>query len=235
MAKKHWGKVLICLAGRIELIMSEYKLVMLDMDGTLLDGRGIFVIAEKKGFVDELWRLIRYDKIDFYERSIEIAKLSKDYGKDEFLEIFRNVPLQEDVKTVMDELKKRNIKTAIATDSYTFLAEDLRDRLDIDYAFANNLIINDGIITGELEIHNKKLTKDFYNGEIYSICKSDVLKNLCNELNIKPGEAIAIGDGKVDISMIKKAGLGIAFNAHEEVQKNADVITNKMKEILDYI
>ena len=215
--------------------MSKFKLVLFDMDGTLIKGRGIFLIAEKKGFKNELLRLIIYNGIDFHERSIEIAKLSKGLNKNELLEIFRTIPLQENVENVIEELKKKNIKTAIVTDSYRFLADDLKNRLGIDYVFANNLIINDGIITGELEIHNKELTKDFYSGKIYSICKSHVLEQLCNKLGIPIGESIAVGDGKVDIGMIKRAGLGIAFKASKEVQKNADVVINDLKLILEYI
>ncbi|KYK27440.1 hypothetical protein AYK20_08105 [Thermoplasmatales archaeon SG8-52-1] len=214
--------------------MKHYKLVIFDMDGTLIQGRGIFVIAEKKSFIDELLRLIKYDGIDFYQKSIEIAKLSKGFNKNEFLKIFRTVPLQDFIEDVIKKLKNRNIITAIATDSYKFLADDLKDRLGIDYVFANNLIINNDIITGELEIHNKELKKDFYNGKIYSICKSDVLDQLCNKIGIHVEESIAVGDGKVDISMLKKAGLGIAFNASEEVQKNANIVTNDMRTILKY-
>jgi phosphoserine phosphatase len=215
--------------------MNKYKLVAFDMDGTLINGRGIFLIAENKNFINELLRLIKYDGIDFYEKSIEIAKLSKGFKKNEFIEIFRTVPLQKNIKTVIDKLKKQDIKTAIVTDSYQFLADDLKNRLGIDYAFANNLIINNGIISGDLVINNKELKKDFYSGKIYSICKSNVLEQICNKLDILVGETIAIGDGKVDIGMIKTAGLGIAFNAIEEVQKNADVVISDMKKILDYI
>ena len=215
--------------------MANYKIVLFDMDGTLLKGRGIFVIAEKKGFKDELLRLIKDNSKRFYERSIEIAKLSKGLNKDELLEIFRAIPIQEDVETVIKELKKRDIKTAIVTDSYQFLADDLRERLGIDYAFANNLIIEDNIVTGEIIIHNKDLTEEFNGSKIYSICKSCVLDQLCREFDITVGEVIAVGDGKIDIEMIKKAGLGIAFNASEEVQKHADIVTNDMNVILEYI
>lgn len=215
--------------------MSKFKLVMFDMDGTLIQGRGIFVIAEKKGFKDELLRKIRDDNIDFYQRSIEIAKLSKGFNKKELLQIFRTIKLQENVEKVIKEIKNHGIKTAIATDSYKFLADDLKDRLGIDFVFANNLIINGDIVTGELEIHNKDLTKDFFSNKIYSICKSCALEQLCIELGITLGEAIAVGDGKVDIGMIKKAGLGIAFNASDEVQKHADIVTNDLRAILGYI
>lgn len=215
--------------------MGNYKLVVFDMDGTLITGRGIFVIAEKKGFKEDLIRLIRDHSKEYYERSIEVAKLSKGLKVDELLEIFRNVPLQKNVETVIRELKNRGIKTAIATDSYQFLADDLKDRLGIDYTFANKLIIKNGIVTGEIEIHNKDLTEELNSRKIYSICKSCVLEQLCDDLGITIEEAIAVGDGIVDIGMIKKAGLGIALNASEEVQKYADIVADDMIVILEHI
>ena len=218
-----------------EIIMDKFKLVMFDMDGTLIQERGIFVIAEKMGFLDELIKHFNSNTFDFYKKSIDIAKLSKGLDKNEILEIFRSIKISLNAEKVIKELKKRKIKTAIATDSYKFLADDLKERLGIEYSFANNLIIENNIITGELEIHNKDLTQDFFSGKTYSICKSCALENLCKELNINIEQTIAVGDGKVDIGMIKKAGLGIAYNAPEIVQKNADVVTDDLNIILDYI
>ena len=214
--------------------MSKYKLAIFDMDGTLLKDKGIFVIAEKKGFKDKLINILRNNDTEFYKRSIEVASLLKGQSKEEFLEIFRTIPFQDHTRYIINQLKKNNLKTAIVTDSYQFLADDLKQRLNIDYSFANNLLINNEKITGELEINNKNLLKDF-NGNIYSICKSNVLEELCMNLGIKLDETIAVGDGKVDIGMIKIAGLGIAFNAPEEVQKHADIVTNDLKCILRYI
>jgi len=215
--------------------MADVKLVMFDMDGTLIKGRGIFVIAEKKGFIDELWRYIKDPYLEYYEKSIEIAKLSKGFKKNEYLEIFQKVPLQRNAQEVISELKKRNIKTAIATDSYLMLAENLKHRLNIDHAFANDLVTNDDVITGELRIHNKDLVEDISGNKIYSICKGCVLEQLCKDMNINLEQTIAIGDGIVDIGMINKAGTGIAFNATDEVKKYADVVSDDLKIILDYI
>jgi len=157
--------------------MSRYKLVMFDMDGTLLNGRGIFVIAEKLGFYNELLNYFKNKKnIPFYKKSIEIAQLCKGFTKKEFLNIFRSVPLQDNVEKVIQTLNEKNIKTAIATDSYLFLAEDLKKRLKIDFAFANNLIIEEDVITGELKINNKELISDLTAKTYRTLQK---LKNIC--------------------------------------------------------
>lgn len=215
--------------------MGKFKLVLFDMDGTLLKKRTIFVFAEKKGFMDDLRSLIYNNDIEFYEKSIEIAKWLKGIECKELLEIFRNMPLQEHVENVVKELKKRGIKTAIVTDSYQFVADELKERIDMDCAFANNLIIDKGIVTGELIIHNKELTEESIGHNIYSICKSCILEQLCKKFDITADEVIAVGDGRVDICMLKKAGLGVAFNAPEEVQKHADISISDMSMILNYI
>ncbi len=215
------------------IINQECKLVMFDMDGTLIKERTIFVLAEKNGFKDKLWDVWNAN-IEPYQKSIEIAKFLKGFDSRDFLKIFREIVLQEKAKEVLKELNESQVKTAIVTDSYQLFANDLKKRLNIDYTFGNDLITNNHIITGELVLHNNsKIPCE--SGRIYSICKGFILDKLSKRLNIKNTETIAVGDGIVDIGMIKKAGVGIAFNASKEVQKHADVITNDLGVILEYI
>jgi len=234
LVKKVIRKTLINLSKRVVLIMNKYKLAVFDMDGTLLRRRTIFVFAEKKGFMDDLLRIVNSNK-ESYKKSIEIANLLKGMNGRELLQIFRKIPLQQHVEKVIHEIKKKGIKTAIITNSYQFVADDLKSRLDIDWAFANNLIIEKNIVTGELIINNKDLVKQCTSCIIHSICKECVLIDLCERLNITPEEAIAVGDGLIDTCMIKKAGLGIAFNAPQTLQKYADISTSDFSMILNYI
>ena len=214
--------------------MTKFKLAVFDMDGTLLKGRTIFVFAHRKGFMDELLDIINSDRIS-YEKSIEIAKLLRGMSGSELLGIYRDIPLQEHVETVIKELKKKGIIIAIATNSYQFVADDLKERLDFDYAFANNLIIDNDIVTGELKINNKDLIKHCDGCKIHSVCKEQVLESLCKKLGISKEEAIAVGDGEIDSCMLERAGLGVAFKASEKVQQHANLITDDMSVILNHI
>jgi phosphoserine phosphatase SerB len=211
----------------------QYKLILFDMDGTLLNGRTIFVLAEKKGFTEQLSTILRSTK-EPYEKSIEIAKLLKGLHYQELLDIFRKIPLQEHVDIIIPLLRKNKIKTALVTDGYQRFANDLKKRLGLDYAFANQLIINNQLVTGDLYFQNRALQQSS-NAKIYSICKRSVLDFLCMTLDITPNEVIAVGDGLVDIDMIESAGLGIAYRAPLEVQNHADIATDDLRTILKYI
>lgn len=210
-----------------------YKLVVFDMDNTLLNGRTIFKIAEEKGFMDKLIEIID-SKEEAYRKTIEIAKLLRCMREKEFLKIFRKIPLNKNAEYVVKELKKMGTKIAIVTDSYQIAALDLKERLGIDYVFSNELVVEDGHITGEIMLNNKMLTKKFEECKIHSICKKEVLQKLCKQLGIETKEVIAVGDSSVDICMLKEAGLGIAFNADYGVREAADASISDLSEILKY-
>ena len=74
--------------------MNKFKLIIFDMDGTLLDGRSICIFAEKKGFKGKLLHSLLSDK-EPYEKSIEIAQFLKGTSSIELLEIFRKIPLHK--------------------------------------------------------------------------------------------------------------------------------------------
>ena len=213
---------------------NHYKLVIFDLDETLLKGRTIHVVGEKKGFLEEVLRL-ENSTIVSYKKNIEIAKLLKNMSSEEVLKIFRKIPLQDHVEQVMKTLKKKKICTAIVTNTYQFLADDLKNRFGMDFAVGNTLGIKNGVITGELIVNNTYLHERFEGCKIHPICKRSIVEELAKKLKIQTAEVIAVGDGKIDICMLEDAGLGIAFNASEEVQQHADISTSDLRVILQYV
>jgi len=210
------------------------RLVLFDMDGTLFNGRTIFHLAEKFGFLSNLQNLMK-TQYEPYKKSIQIAKLLQGLEKKDILGCIQKIPLHPHVETVLKTLQKQGIKTAIATDSYDIVAEYLKGQLHCDHAFANRLIFHDNIATGSIEIHNSKLIKDSYTQQIYSIAKGIILHDLTKKYNLTLSETMAVGDGVVDISMIRSAGVGVAFNASDQVNQSADKIINEFDTILDII
>jgi phosphoserine phosphatase len=211
----------------------KYKLVIFDMDGTLLHGRTIFALADAQGFTDQLLKVIKSDW-EPYKKTLEIAKMLKCTTIEKFFKTFRKIPLHENAKEVVHALKSAGCKIAIATDSYHIAALDVKKRLVIDYAFANEIVIKNNHLTGNVELHNTDLFKRHGHCRVHSICKRDILIHLCEELGITKEEVIAVGDGTVDICMLREAGLGIAFNAPVKVRQSADVSINNLNEILKY-
>jgi phosphoserine phosphatase SerB len=212
----------------------QYKLALFDMDETLIADRTIHVIGEKKGFKDEVIRL-EQSTIVSYKKNMMTARLLHNMTQQELENIFRSIPLQDHVQEVMSTLKQNTIKTAIVTNSYQFLADDLKKRLGMDYAVGNNLIVNKGVITGELIIHNT-LHKEMFKGcKIHPICKRSVVGDFCQKLKISAEDIIAVGDGNIDICMLENVGLGIAYRASADVQQHADIATDDLRVILQYI
>jgi len=216
------------------MVRNKCHLVIFDMDGTLLRGRTILKMGETKGRVSQIYQIL--DSTEHaYVKTIKIAKCLRCMKTQEFLESFRAIPLQKNAEYVIKELQKKKIKTAIVTDSYTLGACDLKRRLGINYVFANKLITEKGHITGGIILQNAQMIKRHPGCKQHSICKGDIVLKLARKLRITPKEIIAIGDSEVDICMLKKAGLGIAFQAPETVRNNADIHTNDLTTVLDYI
>lgn len=204
------------------------------MDNTLLKDLVVSVVATQKGFTKKLDALLE-SSIVSHEKNKEIALLMKGMSCGELLDIFRTIPIQDYAEDVIIALKKKGIRTGIATNSYLFLAEDLRRRLGVDDVYGNTLVVRNGVITGELLLHNTSLEKKFDGCRMHPICKRSIVNRICEAYKISPGEVIAVGDGRIDICMLETAGLGVAFNASFEVQQHADISTNDLRVILKYI
>ena len=212
----------------------RYKLAAFDMDDTLLSGRTIYVIADRKNFREEVDRIISM-KIPNYRKTIEIAKFLKGMSVKEFLQIFRDIPLNENVPEVVKELKRMGMKLAIISNSYDLGANDLAERLGFDFVIANKLVVKDGIITGEVIPYTTENVDDISDCRSCSVCKRDALLEICKKMNINPSESIAVGDGGIDRFMLEIAGLGVAYRPKVDLSKYADAIINDMAELLDLI
>ena len=112
-------------------------------------------------------------------------------------------------------LKKHAIKTLLVSGGFVFFTERLKQRLGLDYAHSNTL-----------EIVNGKLTGKVLGKIIDAQAKADWLAHTREELELKPEQVIAIGDGANDLKMMSQAGISIAYHAKPVVRSQASYAFN---------
>jgi glucosyl-3-phosphoglycerate synthase len=202
------------------------KLVVFDMDNTLLKGRFIDTCANKFDFKKELMN-IRSSETDVIILTKRIATLLKGKAISELIEIADCIPVIEGTKEIIAELKRRGYIVGIISDSYDCITNHIKIKLGMDFSLSNELEFSKSICTGEVKIpsflfsHPESLCK-------HTLCKTNALLNVLNKYQIKRENTIAIGDSMNDLCMIKEAGLGIAFCSKDElVNHHADIVIHE--------
>lgn len=211
------------------------KLAVFDMDGTLLDGRVIFTIAERWDFLDNVIKIMRSNLLS-YQKSENIAKLLTGLKVAEIDEVVHGVPLMLGAEEVIYKLRKKGYKLGIISDSYTLAAEYLAKNLGFNFYVANELEVKNGFLTGKIFMplgwtEAKCDCKQ-------SVCKAFHLKYYADKIGVPLSDSVAVGDGSADLCMIREAGMGVAFNPKDLILlQYAKVVINRpdLREILKYI
>ena len=189
------------------------RLVVFDMDSTLIQGEAINELANHAGTgqqVDKITEAAMNGDIDFQESFTRRVALLKGLDEKVLAQVAENLTLTEGAERVLHTLKKLGYKIGIISGGFDYFGEFLQERLNLDYVFANGLEIKSGKVTGNV------------NGDIIDgLRKAEILKTIATVENINLQQTIAIGDGANDLPMLSIAGLGIAFHAKPIVKKNA--------------
>jgi phosphoserine phosphatase len=189
------------------------RLVCFDMDSTLIQTEVIDELAELAGVGDEVKAITEstmQGEIDFNESFKRRMKLLKGLPEDVLKDVAENLPITKGAKRLIDTLNKYGFKTAILSGGFTYFGHYLQKKLGIDYVYANQLEIKDGLLTGG------------YLGDIVDgYKKAEYLKEIALKEGIDINQTIAVGDGANDLPMLNLAGLGIAFHAKPKVKDNA--------------
>ena len=199
------------------------KMLILDMDDTILQGRFIHAAAYRFGFEKEILALRRDFEGDPVMLTKSIALLLKGRSYDEFISVAESLPLIEDVERVVAELKKRGYIVGIVSDSYTVISEYIKHKIGAHFSLANEMSFSHGICTGEVH-----LPSFFFKNETsicqHNTCKTNAVQAIARQYNIDMKNIIAVGDSRNDLCMILKSGLGIAFCSKDDVLREfADV------------
>ncbi|MAM86050.1 phosphoserine phosphatase SerB [Allohahella sp. A8] len=196
-----------------DLFRRNRRLVVFDMDSTLIEAEVIDELAKEAGVGDqviEITELAMRGEIEFAESFRRRVRLLKGLKSETLETVALRLKLTEGAELLISSLRKLGYKTAILSGGFNFFARRLQAQLGIDYVFANELDIRDGLVTGEVS------------GEIVDGArKAALLHEIAAREGIQLEQVIAVGDGANDLPMLSTAGLGVAFRAKPVVRKSA--------------
>ncbi len=189
------------------------QLVVFDMDSTLIDAEVIDELAIEAGVGEQVAAITEaamQGELDFKQSFTQRLALLEGLSGDVLQSVAERLQLNEGAEHLLKTLKQLGFKTAIVSGGFTFFGRYLQTILGVDYVYANELDIKDGLVTG-------RVAGEIIDGQR----KADLLRELAEREGLVLEQVIAVGDGANDLPMLSIAGLGIAFRAKPLVKASA--------------
>ena len=190
------------------------RLVVFDVDSTLIQGEVIEMLAARVGReaeVREVTEAAMRGELDFAESlRRRVAVLA---GQPESLldDVADTLTLMPGARTTIRTLKRLGFRCGVVSGGFTRIIDRLATELALDFSVANELEIVDGKLTGRVV------------GDIVDRAgKASALRRFAEQFEVPLAQCVAIGDGANDIDMLSTAGLGVAFNAKPALREVAD-------------
>ena len=200
------------------LLRRAMRLIVLDVDSTLVQGEVIEMLAEHAGQAVEVARVTEAamtGELDFEESLRERVSLLKGIDAAALDEVYDALVLAPGARTMVRVLRRLGYRFALVSGGFSQITDRLAEDLGIHYARANELEIVDGRLTGRIL------------GDVVDRAgKAAALREFADAVGVPMDAVIAIGDGANDLDMLGAAGLGIAFNAKPVVREAADTAVN---------
>lgn len=191
-------------------IRSNHRLILFDMDSTLIQHEVIVEMAHDYGVGEQVKAITEramQGELGFDDALRERIALLKGFPKSKMEAIAKRLKLTPGAKKLIEVVKTHGYKTAIVSGGFMYFAEEIQRQLGIDYVYANVLEWEGDHLSGEV-------TGQIVNAEF----KEQMVVELAKQENLTLEQVVAVGDGANDIPMLLKAGLGIAFHAKEKVR-----------------
>jgi phosphoserine phosphatase len=199
---------------RESLYRRSKRLVVMDMDSTLIRIEVIDELARAAGVGTEVSKITEramLGEMDYDESLRQRVALLKGLPVAVLDQIASDLPLTDGAETLVRVLKRLGYRIAIISGGFSRAAEALKRRLDLNYAYSNNLEVADGKLTG-------RVVGPIVNAQR----KAELLETIAQAEGVLLDQVIAVGDGANDALMLDRAGLGIAFHAKPKLREAAD-------------
>jgi phosphoserine phosphatase len=200
------------------LLRRAMRLIVMDVDSTLIQGEVIELLAAHSGHATEVAavteRAMR-GELDFEESLRARVALLKGIPESALDEVYDALVLAPGARTLVRILRRLGYRFALVSGGFSQITDRLAEDLGIHYSRANELEIVDGVLTGRIV------------GEVVDRAgKAEALRYFAGEVGVSVDSVVAIGDGANDLDMLEAAGLGIAYNAKPLVREAADTTVN---------
>ena len=184
----------------------QFRLVTLDLDGTLTRERSIWEYIHKRlgkwyGFAEDYQNQFLAGKISYKEFCERDAQVWKGMKVGELLEIVKTVPFHPGANELIRYLKQKGLKLSLVSSGLSLLSDWVHQTHGFDYSVSNDLLHENGLLTGGVKI------------QVYYDKKAEWVKRILKQFRVKPEEVMAIGDSKGDIDMFQMVGFSVAFNS----------------------
>jgi phosphoserine phosphatase len=209
-----WIEPAIALSG-----LSDFKLLAMDMDSTLITIECIDEIADMQGLkpqVAAITEAAMRGEIAYRESLLRRVALLEGLDAGALQKVYdQRLQLSPGAEIMLQAARDAGLRTLLVSGGFTFFTDRIRDRLGLDHAHSNVLEIVDGKLTGKV-----------VGGIVDATEKKATVERVCAGLGITPKQAIVMGDGANDLEMMAIAGMSVAFRAKPVVRANADVALN---------
>ncbi len=199
---------------RESLFRRSKRLIVLDMDSTLIRIEVIDELARAAGVGEQVARITEramQGEMDYDESLRQRVGLLAGLDVAVLDRIASDLPLTDGAETMVRVLKRLGYKIAVISGGFSRAAEALKRRLELDYAYSNNLEVQGGKLTG-------RVVGPIVNAQR----KAELLETIAQAEGVLLDQVIAVGDGANDALMLERAGLGIAFHAKAKLRERAD-------------
>lgn len=204
---------------RDDIYRTSKRLLCMDVDSTFVKGEFIDELAELVGVksqVAEITNRAMRGELDFEQSLRERVKLLAGLKMSRARELCDRFELTPGAEELVRTVKQLGMRVGLVSGGFDFFVETLKGRFGLDFTFAN-----------ELGIENEMLTGEVIGTVVDSKRKAQVLKDMAHVFGIRHEQTIAVGDGANDIEMLQAAGLGIAYQAKPRLQEVADTRFNQ--------
>lgn len=190
------------------------RLVVFDVDSTLVQGEVIEMLAERAGCGDrvrEITEAAMRGELDFTESLTQRVAALAGLSETVLDEVARDLLLTPGARTTIRTLKRLGFRCGVVSGGFGRIIQPIADDLGLDFVAANELEIVDGTVTGRVL------------GEVIDRPgKAKALREFADRFRVPLAQCVAVGDGANDIDMLGAAGLGVAFNAKPALREVAD-------------